>query len=219
MDFQAARVNMVEGQIKPNKVTDKRLIDVLHSLQREDFLPNALKERAYSDECLEIVQGRFMLSPMLLARLVQIADIQKTDVVLDIGCLTGYSTALMAHFAEMVIGLVEDDKIVAIAEESLQHEDYCNTVVCLGVLKEGLLKQSPYDVIFVNGAVSQVPTAWFDQLKEGGRLVCVEKPHAVRSRSQAVLYVKKNGEISKQVLFDAEASYIPGCQPENNFSF
>lgn len=220
MNFHAARLNMVEGQVKPNKVTDKSLIDILRSMPREDFFPEHAKLLAYSDECVEIMKGRYTLSPMIFSRLLQEANIQKHEVVLDVGCLTGYSTAVMAQLAEMVIGLVQNDEIAAMAEGALQHEDYCNTVISVGDLEKGLEKQSPYDVIFVNGAFSSAPTALLDQLNKGGRLVGVLKESASRSLSKAVIYTKDmDGHISKKELFDADVPYVPGFEPKDSFVF
>ncbi len=220
MNFHAARLNMVEGQVKPNKVTDKALIDIFRSLPKEDFFPENAKSLAYSDECVEIFEGRYALSPMVFARMLQEVDIKKHEVVLDVGCLTGYSTAVMAQLAEMVIGLAQNDEIAKLAEESLQHEDYCNTVIASGDLNNGLEKQSPYDVIFINGAISEIPEALLRQLNNGGRLVCVWKEEAERSCSKAVLFLKDlEGQITKKELFDADVPFIPGFEPKKAFSF
>ncbi|MBK67945.1 MAG: protein-L-isoaspartate O-methyltransferase [Rickettsiales bacterium] len=217
MDFDVARLNMVESQLKPNFLTDKKLIDIFRSIKRENFVKDRLKARAYADENLEIAANRFMLEPVIFARMVQAAELKSSDIVLDIGCGTGYSTAVFSQIVEMVIGLEQNEKLAEDAEENLKDEAFCNTAIYKKDHNKGLKDQGPFDVIFINGVVDEIPETLIDQLKEGGRLLAIEKNE--KEITQAVLVKKIRSSISKKSLFDAFAHYLVGFEPEQKFTF
>ena len=217
IDHAAARQNMVTGQIMPNRVTDERLIDALTEIPRERFVPRARRGVAYVDEDVEIAPGRYLMEPMVLARLVQEADIKADDMVLDVGCGTGYAAAVMARLAATVIALDVDDSLAADAERALNEVGADNAIVMTGPLAEGYASQGPYDVILVSGAVDHLPQALADQLAEGGRIVGVL--HEPGSVGQATLWARHRGALSSRRLFEATLPPLPGIARPARFEF
>ena len=217
IDHAAARRNMVTGQIRTNRVTDERLIDAMAEIPRERFVPHARRGGAYVDENVEIAAGRFLMEPMVLARLVQEADIRADDVVLDVGCGTGYASAVMARLAATVIALDVDDSLAGEAERVLSAIDADNAIVVTGPLAEGYVSQAPYDAILVGGAVDHLPQALADQLAEGGRIVGVlREPGTV---GQATLWARHRGALSSRSLFEASLPALPGIARPARFEF
>src|SRR3712207_4374144 len=155
-DFVAARVNMVEGQIRPNKVTDERLLEALLKLPRERFAPGPLRAVAYIDDDLPLGNGRFLIEPMVLARLLQEAQIGPRDRVLDIGCASGYSTALIAGLAGFVVSLESDPGLAAHARQALAEMGLRNATLVEAPLDRGYAAEAPYDVILISGSVVEI---------------------------------------------------------------
>jgi protein-L-isoaspartate(D-aspartate) O-methyltransferase len=177
MDYRLARLNMVESQVRPNEVTDRRILDAMLDIPRERFVPHEIRALAYMDEDLPLGRSgpdrRFLLAPRTLARLVQMARIDPGEIVLDVGCASGYSTALIARLAQAVVGLERDPALAEEATETLHALDADNVVIVTGPLDEGYAKAGPYDAIVVNGAIPAFTDALRAQLKEGGRLAAV----------------------------------------------
>ncbi len=217
VDFAAARLNMVESQIRTNKVTDVRIIEAFEAVPRERFVAEAQRGIAYVDEDLEISPGRYLMEPMVLARLLQATGPGPQDMVLDVGCATGYSTAVLAGLAETVVGLDSDHGMVDSANATLNALDLDNAVVVEGALESGYAKQAPYNVILLQGAVSEVPAALKAQLAEGGRLAAVLVDEAGIGRATLI---ERRGEVySARMLFDAATPTLPGFQREVGFVF
>ena len=217
MDFAVARHNMVENQVRTNKVTDNRVLDALESVPREKFVPEGLRNIAYVDGDIDIGAGRRLLEPMVFARLLQTAEIQPSEVVLDVGCGTGYSAAVLARLASTVVAL-ESDRGLAGRAQALLAELGVDTVALIeGPLAAGDQAHGPYDVIILEGAVAQVPAALTAQLAEGGRLLAViAKPGAV---AQASLLLKTSTAVSTVPLFEAAAALLPGFSVRPGFVF
>ncbi len=216
-DHSVARLAMVNSQIRPSDVTDHRIQDAMGDIPREAFVPKAQLALAYADTEIELSDGRTMLRPIHLAKLIQAADIQAGDVVLDMAFGRGYSTAVLARLAETVIGLEQDGEgFAAKASERLAEIGANNAVVVEGDLKAGVPGQGPFDVIFVNGAVSKAPPSWFNQLAEGGRLAVIERDGAV---GRARIYTKARGHVGERAVFDAAPPYLGGFEPEGGFVF
>ena len=207
MDFATARLNMVESQVRPNKVTDPGIIASLQKMARERFVPEALKGVAYVDESIPVAPDRYLMEPRVLARLLQAAALGPRDIVLDIACGTGYAAAIMAELAETVVGLDSDADLVAKGNEILNDQGVDNAVVVLGDLRKGYAKQGPYNVIMIEGMVSAVPDAITDQLVEGGRLLAVIADESGLGRATEI---RKVGQLlSPRVLFDANLKALP----------
>jgi protein-L-isoaspartate(D-aspartate) O-methyltransferase len=217
VDFAAARSKMVESQIRTNKVTDPHLLDAFENIPRERFVPEPLRGIAYIDEDVALGGERFVMEPMVLARLLQAARPGPGDVVLDLGCGSGYATAILSRLAATVVALEVDAALAAAANQTLDELEIDNAVVVEGPLAEGYPKQAPYNVILLNGAVSEVPLAIADQLAEGGRLVTVVSVGAGLGR--ATLMRRDGGVISSRILCDASVPVLPGFEAAPGFVF
>lgn len=216
--FDIARENMVEGQIRPGNVTHAGVIAAMRQIPRERFVPRHLQGVAYLDEDMALGNGRFLPEPLVLARLIQAAHIQPDEVVLDIACGTGYSTAILGHLAGTVVALESDAKLVAAADTLLHELGVVNAaVVHQADLKSGYPAQEPYDVILMNGSVPTLPEGIVRQLGDGGRLVTVlsEKGHM----GQAVMVTRHGRDFERQVLFDAALPMLRDFEAPEGFCF
>ena len=210
----SARFNMIETQIRPADVTDVRIHAAMSAVAREKFVPSAVQALAYADVPVAVAPGRYLLDPRSFAKLVQLADVGPEDRVLDVGCATGYSSAVLARLAGEVVALEQDADLVRVASQLLANVQGKVEVV-QGGLVEGIRGQAPFDVIFVNGAIEQVPDTLFAQLAEGGRLVAVLKD----GQSRAWLHVKENGQIGRRPDFDADVPLLAGFKKAMGFIF
>jgi len=215
-DMTTARNSMIESQLRPNRVNDERIIAAMRTVKREDFVPKEKRSVAYVDETLEVAGGRFLMEPRVFARMLVSADVQSSDLVLDIGCASGYSAAVLAGLADAVVALESDEILADAAEETLTSSDAVNVAVIKGKLNEGVAKQGPYDVIFIAGAVTDVPPLLTDQLKDGGRLLCVLMDGTV---GRAHMITRDGDSVSGQNLFDAHAEILPGFEAQEGFVF
>jgi protein-L-isoaspartate(D-aspartate) O-methyltransferase len=220
IDFAAARRMMVDGQVRTSDVTDLRIIAAMLELPRERFVPEANADLAYLDLDVAVAgagdAARRLLKPMVLAKMVQAAAVKADDRVLDVGCATGYSSALLARLAHAVVALEEDPALARTAEENLKAIGASNVTVVTGPLTQGWQADSRYDVIFVNGATEVVPQALCGQLAEGGRLVVVLGRAPL---GRAMLYRAVSGDVSGWPIFDAAAPLLPGFAAAQAFVF
>ena len=215
-DFTIARLNMIDGQILPNKVTDQRILDAMGAVPREDFVPKALRSVAYVDEDLEVAPGRYLMEPMVFSRLLQYAELQENCSVLDVGCATGYSSAVLGRLSGVVVAIEESEELGGRATELLAEVGVDNVAVLAGKFDRGLPEQGPYDVIVLEGRVPQVPDVILDQLAEGGRLVAVIGD---RGPGKAMLFTRNRGFLGKREIFDANIPPLPGFDSEEGFVF
>jgi protein-L-isoaspartate(D-aspartate) O-methyltransferase len=214
-EFDQARKHMLDCQIRPADVTDRRLIAAFMSVPRHIFTPRARIASAYADAEVLTGEQRTMMRPRDLAKLIHAAAIQPDELVLDIACGRGYSTAILAHMAETVVGLDDDEDGVSRISGLLAQAGADNAVAITGDPKLGVPKQGPFDVIFVNGSVNEVPQAWFDQLAEGGRLVAIIRNGPV---GKATVFTRSAAGIGERIVFDATAKLLPGFALEPGFS-
>jgi protein-L-isoaspartate(D-aspartate) O-methyltransferase len=216
IDFANARRVMVDGQIRPNDVTDRDLIAAMLDVPRERFVPPALASVAYVDRDLPVDDQRMLLKPMVLARLIQAAEVGTDDRVLDVACGTGYSSAILARRAATVVALEDDAARARRCTETLAQLGVPNVTTACGPLDAGWPALAPYGVILVNGACEVEPHELFAQLKEGGRLVGIlGGGHG----GKAMLYRKDRGEIGGRILFDASAPVLPAFKKVAAFVF
>ncbi|MGE3770792.1 MAG: protein-L-isoaspartate O-methyltransferase [Bdellovibrionales bacterium] len=218
LDFSTARQNMIEGQIRPNKVTDPRLLDCLQSLPRELFVRAEQKGFAYAEHEVEAAAGRMLMAPMLLARMIEALDLMPHMNVLDVAPATGYSSAVLAGVCKTVVGLEADAGLATLAAQICERAGITNAQFVHGPISMGAKNLAPYDAIFVNGAVVDVPRTLFNQLAEGGRLVAIVGGQPGISPGKVNLFTKFHGTVSERVLFEAAASYVPGFTPHEEFS-
>lgn len=215
MDFALSRRNMVANQIRTNEVADEGLLAAFGEIPRERFVTDHLKGVAYIDEDLPIKKGRYLMEPMVLAKLLQLAEVTPGDIVLDIGCATGYSTAVISRLANTVVALESDAELAARAAATLTELGADNAIVVVAALAEGYPKQAPYDVIVFGGAVPRIPDTVARQLAEGGRLVAVTGEGAMRG----TLMTRTRGILSSRPAFDAATPVLPDFAPEQGFVF
>jgi len=206
-DTVAARRMMVDGQIRTADVTNLDLIEAMLAVPRERFLPAALAEQAYRDGDIAIAADRVLLRPMVLAKLLQAARVTASDRVLDVGCGTGYSSAVLARLAGAVIALEQDEALAARARENLAAIGASNVTVATGPLSAGWPAAAPYDLILLNGSTDVVPETLGARLKPDGRLACI---FGQGPTGKAMIYRLIEGQLVGRPVFDAAAPVLPG---------
>jgi len=217
MDFAAARLNMVESQLRTTKVVDRALLDAFLAVPRERFVPVALHESAYIDDDLPLGRGRALMEPMVFARLLQHAMVEPEDKVLDIGCASGYGAALLARLSNEVVAVEEDTALARQARARLAELGVLHTRIVEGPLAKGWAADAPYDVIVIEGGVGFVPDEIAAQLRDGGRLVTVVQPPS--GMGQAVAMTRVRGVLSHRPIFDAAVVPLPGFTRAPGFVF
>jgi protein-L-isoaspartate(D-aspartate) O-methyltransferase len=217
MDYALARRNMVEGQLRPNRVTDPAVIEAIGAVPRERFVPTPMAGIAYVDEDLPVGKGRCLMEPRVFGRLVQAADVGADNVVLVIGSGTGYAAVVLAQLASTVVALESDTEMAEAANALLTELSVDNAAVVQGPLVDGYPRQAPYDVIFFDGAIDAVPESVIAQLAEGGRLVGVIA--AGQDGGRARLIQRMDGVLGDRELFDASVPFLPELQPKSRFVF
>lgn len=221
-DYAAARTAMIESQLRPNGVRDIEVLRAFATTLRELFLPEDRRFLAYSEETVEVAArkdgrpARHLMQTMVFAKLVQHAAITPNDRVLDVGCATGYSAAILGKLARRVVAL-EEDKALAARAKTLMRELRMEAVeVVEGPLTAGAPEQAPFDVILASGRIEVEPESLLSQLKDGGHLFAVFGPER---DSDATVFTKVNGTVSRRPLFDAGASLLPGFAAKPVFVF
>ncbi|MFT3731346.1 MAG: protein-L-isoaspartate O-methyltransferase [Hyphomicrobium sp.] len=201
------RKNMVESQIRPSDVTDRRITAAMTVIPREAFLPARLANFAYSDQILTIVPGREVLAPCVLARLIQLAEIADSDSVLVIS-EAGYAAAIVAQLAAKVTALLPDEATADLARTAFNASPLNNVVAVVGSAASGWPQSAPYDIIVVEGGVEQVPDSLKAQLRDGGRLVAIDTSDRVGHAIE--LHKQRDGIFARRESFQATALPLPG---------
>lgn len=221
-DLSLQRQNMVESQVRPSDVTDRRIPRAMNAVPREAFVSAARRSLAYLDTDLPVdgissgPRGRVMLAPRTFAKLVQLARIESTDVVLDVGCATGYSSAIIGRLAQTVVALECEVALAQEASHVLQAQGADNVAVVQGELPAGYPAEGPFNAIVLEGAVARVPDALLGQLKDGGRLVAILSDGRT---NRALVWQRSGSTISERDGFDAAAPFLPGFEPVERFVF
>ena len=217
MEFEAARIKMVDNQIRTTDVTDHGILKAFLQVPREEFLPASRRPLAYVDDDIPLGDGRYVMEPSPLAKLLQLANIGKDDVVLDVGCNTGYSSAIMSYLASSVVALEEDSALASAATDNFARLDYVTCAVVENPLVEGCRAEAPYDVIMLQGSVEVVPETFFEQMKAGGRMVAVR---GSGNAAEALLYVKdEDGVVSERFAFNCSIKPLPSFRRKAEFVF
>jgi protein-L-isoaspartate(D-aspartate) O-methyltransferase len=215
--FEVARSHLLESQLRPNKITDDRVLNAFASIRRELFVPEHLRAVAYIDEDLPLGGGRYLMEPMVVARLLQEAAIARTDTALIVGAGTGYEAALIAMLARSVLALEEDPKLARRARAALVEHAIASVSVVEGPLHEGYRSRTPYDVILFGGGIAEIPPEIVAQLADGGRLLAVVKPG--NGMGRATLMTRTGGVLARRVISDAATPTLPGFAPKPAFEF
>ena len=213
-DFAARRIMMVDTQVRPSDVTKFPIIEAMLSVPREDFVPASQREAAYMGENIELSDNRVILEPRTLAKMLDVLDIGQDELVLDIGAGYGYSSAVIAHMAQAVVALEEDNAMVEDAKEALVAANADNVVIEHGSLFAGAAEHGPYDVIIIQGGVSHLPQAIISQLKEGGRIACLFMEDAL---GEVRIGYKMDEHISWRRSFNAGAPVLDGFERHIGF--
>ncbi len=206
---------MVDTQVRPSDVTSFRILDAMLSVPRELFVPSEQMDAAYAGVNVPLGRRRVVLAPRTMSKLLQAADIQPDELVLDVGAGLGYSSALAARMAEAVIALEEDADLAGEAERALSEASADNVAVTSGALVDGAPRHGPYDVVLIEGAVQEIPDALVDQLKEGGRIVAIFLEDALGTAR--VGYKDAQG-VSWRFAFNATAPVLPGFEKRREFA-
>ena len=218
-DFDTARQNMVDGQLRPTKVTDARILDAMSTLPRELFAEKTRQGIAYIDEDIEVAPGRYMIEPVVLARLVQALDVSDTDSVLVIGTGTGYDAALIGMLAGPVVAIESDPGLVETASMVINHLGIDNVAVVEAPLADGYPTQAPYDLVFFGGSVTEVPSGISDQVAPGGRIAAVVGGAENGILGRATIMTRVGTNLSQRAIFDAGTRPLPGFEYAAEFVF
>lgn len=211
IDFTVARLNMVESQVRPNGITDRRIIAAIEQVPREAYVPESRRTVAYMDEDVMLDPAdraagpRALIEVMAFARMLQHAAIKPTDKVLVVGAETGYGAAVISQMAGAVVALESDPGLMAHARKNLA--GLANVKLVEGPLAGGAAGDQPYDVILLEGRAGEVPAALLDQLGDDGRLVGVV---GEAETAHACVYSKSNGAVAVRQVFDASVTALPG---------
>lgn len=218
--FSTARQKMVDGQVRTNDVTDRRILDTMLGLPREDFVPEDKRALAYLDLDLDVAPAgsakRFLVKPVLTAKMLQAADIAAADNVLIVGCATGYAGAIAAKLAAKVTATESDPALVTKGNEILAQLGLSNVTFKVAEAAAGDPEGAPYDVIILNGATEVTPETLYGQLKDGGRLVGV---FAMSRPARAMIVTHSHGDFGNRALFDVAAPVLPGLERRPAFVF
>jgi protein-L-isoaspartate(D-aspartate) O-methyltransferase len=218
--FSTARQKMVDGQVRPSDVTDVRIIDAMIEVPREAFVPASQRAMAYLDLDLDVSEGtstkRFLIKPVVIAKMLQAAEITDADNVLVVGCASGYAAAIVAKLAAKVTATESDPSLAAKAKDVLAQIGLANVTVQTTAAADGDAANAPYDVIVLDGATEIVPDRLYQQLKDGGRLVGV---FATTKPPRAMIVTRSHGDFGNRALFDAVVPVLPGLERLAAFVF
>lgn len=213
-EFATRRMMMVDTQVRPSDVTKFPIIEAMLAIPRETYVPADKREAAYVGENVQIAPGRVVLEARSFAKLLDALDVQPDEMVLDLGCGLGYSTAVIARLAEAVIAVEEDTDLADEAQATLSAEGVDNAAVVVGPLSEGAAKHGPYDVIILEGGAEVVPEAVLAQLKDGGRIGCIFMEAAL---GVARIGYKIDGRVTWRQVFNAAAPVLSGFAAKREF--
>ncbi len=213
-DFAQRRTMMVDSQVRPNEVTSYPVIEAMLNVPREHFVPDSRQDVAYAENNIDLAPGRVLLEPRTLGKMMDVLDLQNSDLVLDIGPGYGYAAALMARIVEAVVAVEDNPGLAAEAEARLAAQDVFNVAVVTGPLVGGCESQGPYDAVLVEGAIEEFPETLTEQISEGGRVVAM-----FREGQLGVVRVglKRDGRINWRFAFNAGAPVLPGFARPQGF--
>lgn len=220
--FTQVRQNMVDGQLLPNQVSSERILYPMMCVPREYFVPENRKESAYLDEEIEVAPGRYVLAPVVLGRLLSLADIQENEKILVVGSATGYSALVLSYLAAHVIAVEEQNELADKARQAVRQFNRANIEIVTAPYTQGYPAGAPYDVVFIDGAVQAIPPVLIEQLREGGRLVTVEnvaQRPGVSGLGKAAVMTRSGSSLFKKRGFDASVPLLPGFEYKPSFIF
>lgn len=215
MDYETARRHMVDNQLRTNKITDEALLAAMGELPREVFFPRAKRSAAYIDDDVEIAPGRYVMDPMVIGRLLQLAQPRSSDLALVVGAGSGYAAAVLSRCVASVVALESDAKLAERGVSAMRELGIDNVAYIVAPLAAGHPRQAPYDLILFDGAVPEIPQVIADQALEGGRIVAVLAEGGV---GRASLAIRSGGRLSHKTVFDAMVGRLPGIEKPRIFA-
>ena len=207
---------MVDCQVRPSDVTKFPIIEAMLNIPREEFVPRACRSVAYVGDHVEFASGRVLLDPRILAKMLDSLDIRPDELVLDVGCGLGYSSAVIAYLAEAVVALEDDEDMVKSATVKFAEHSIDNAIVVKGSLPNGAPEHGPYDSITVQGGVQTLPVSICDQLKEGGKIACI---FMIGNVGECRVGLKHDDRIVWRTAFNADAPLMAGFEKAAEFVF
>ena len=217
-DFVQARINMVDSQLRPNGITDFRILDAMQAVKREDFVPDAQRSVAYMDGDIPLggaTSPRWLIEPMAFGKMLQLAELRESESVLDIGTATGYGAAVLSYLAGHVVAVESDAHLMATARENLKHT--VNVSLIEGSLLEGAPQAGPYDLILIEGRVENVPEALFSQLTSHGRIIAA---YGSQDMAKCCIWSGAGAARTQRSAFDISIATLPGFKkPAVGFAF
>ncbi len=219
-NFLKMRENMILSQFLPGLIKKDDIINIFSKTSREDFLPDKFKPLAYSDTNIKVNKNRFLISPFNFAKILQVSNITKKDVVLLIGSGTGYEASILSQISATVISLEEDKNFFNLAEQNIKNLDVDNIINVYGSFKVGFAKHAPYDYIIILGCFDFLNNALFNQLANGGKLLVCERISSDIKESKLYVYSKSKNECVKRELFDLNLPrLVENKNNTNTFNF
>ncbi len=215
MDFYTLRKNMVDSQLKPNKIVNKNLIDAFLRVPREIFLSKKIINQSYVDDNIDLTKNRYMLNPMIISRLIQALNVKQNDTILVLGSNVGYSSVILSYLCNTVIGIEAIKSFYEFSTSVLMKLDVNNVAIIKGKIEYGFPDQHPYDNILIEGGVNFVPERILNQLADNGKLVTVEVDEG--NIGKAVIFKKQKNNYSKSFLFDANVPLLDVFKKKYSF--
>jgi protein-L-isoaspartate(D-aspartate) O-methyltransferase len=218
IDFLSARTNMVDSQLRPNGITDSRILDAMQAIKREDFVPQSQRDIAYMDGDVPLkgaATPRYLIEPMAFAQMLQLAEIKSSDRVLDIGAATGYGAAVLSGIAAHVVAVESDANLIAAARINLQAK--VNVTLIEKNLTDGAAQAGPFDLILIEGRVGNVPEGLFAQLTSTGRIIAAVGD---RDMAKCCIWTIVGEGHTRRTAFDISIATLPGFEkPAVGFAF
>ena len=212
--------NMIDGQLKPMGINNPIILEAFENVPREIFIDKEKSSLSYHEGNILVKNNRWLLSTMVIARLINCVNISNEDIILEIGACSGYTTAILEKLCSLVVGVESDGELRDIANKALTKIEANSAIIVDGDHKEGNLKSAPYDKIFIFGAVQSVPDTLFKQLSENGSLITVVKnDNNIKSCGKAVVFKKNKDIISSSNIFDVEVPFMEGFSIKEGFNF
>ena len=218
MRFATLRKAMVDSQIRPNKVIDDQVIEAFSTVPRELFVNRQMQELAYIDEDIHLSGGRFIIEAMVMARMVQALKLSPSDNVMCIGAGNGYGAAILSSLAASVIAVETRIQMVEKAQQIVAGLDIGNVAVVKSRLQDGYPSEAPYQGIIIEGGVEYVPQTMFEQLSDGGHLVCVLRSQGL-DVGEATLWLKQSEHVTSKALFTAQVPVLDEFKLKPKFAF
>lgn len=220
---EKSRDAMVFSQLRTSGIQDERLLDAMATIPRERFVPPHYAGNAYVDEDIPLRNGRYLMEPLVFARMAQLLDLKKEEKLLLVGAATGYSIAVLSHLTDHIVAIESERELSSLARKNLQSYLRNPVEIYTSALTVGYPMHAPYQKILIEGGVETIPQNLTDQLAEQGRLVTVEleatKVGNISGLGRLVSLDKLNGKLYRQYHADASVPLLSAFKQKKGFEF